>query len=125
MPPPPVGAGRATRQSHRAGGSNRQRSRRNQPRREWIVASKSWRSTQNRRVRIAQQAARNPALIWHGSVESSEHSMTRAGHEFPNELLLNQPGRGGALIGEFYQQYGARRPRGYYAWGHQHEETKT
>ncbi|MFL6591038.1 MAG: class I SAM-dependent methyltransferase [Chthoniobacterales bacterium] len=51
--------------------------------------------------------------------------MTRAGHEFPNELLLNQPGRGGALIGEFYQQYGARRPRGYYAWGHQHEETKT
>jgi SAM-dependent methyltransferase len=51
--------------------------------------------------------------------------MATTGHEFPRELLLNQPERRGALIGEFYQQYGESRPRGYYAWGHQHEETKT
>ncbi|HEY2139873.1 MAG TPA: class I SAM-dependent methyltransferase [Chthoniobacterales bacterium] len=45
--------------------------------------------------------------------------------KFPEELLLNDPGRRGRLIAEFYQQYGESRPKGYYAWGHQHEEAKT
>jgi len=45
--------------------------------------------------------------------------------KFPEEMVLNAPERRAGLIGEFYQQYGEARPQGYYAWGHQHEETKT
>ena len=47
-----------------------------------------------------------------------------ADNKFPDELLLNEPERRARLIREFYEQYGEARPRGYYAWGHQHEETK-
>jgi ubiquinone/menaquinone biosynthesis C-methylase UbiE len=45
--------------------------------------------------------------------------------EFPVDLLLHEPERRARLIREFYEQYGEARPRGYYAWGHQHEETKS
>jgi SAM-dependent methyltransferase len=48
-----------------------------------------------------------------------------AANQFPEELLLHEPERRAGLIAEFYQQYGEARPRGYYAWGHQHEEAKT
>ncbi len=44
--------------------------------------------------------------------------------QFPEDLLLHEPDRRARLIREFYEQYGEARPRGYYAWGHQHEETK-
>ena len=47
-----------------------------------------------------------------------------AENKFPEELLLHEPDRRARLIREFYEQYGEARPRGYYAWGHQHEETK-
>jgi len=47
-----------------------------------------------------------------------------AANQFPEELLLHEPERRARLIREFYEQYGEARPRGYYAWGHQHEETK-
>jgi SAM-dependent methyltransferase len=47
-----------------------------------------------------------------------------ADNKFPEELLLHEPDRRARLIREFYEQYGEARPRGYYAWGHQHEETK-
>jgi len=49
----------------------------------------------------------------------------KAESRFPDELLLNEPARGQRLISEFYQQYGESRPNGYFAWGHQQEETKT
>ena len=48
-----------------------------------------------------------------------------AENAFPNELLLDEPDRRARLIREFYEQYGESRPKGYYAWGHQHEEAKT
>src|SRR3954465_11230507 len=48
-----------------------------------------------------------------------------AENTFPNELLLNEPDRRARLIREFYEQYGESRPKGYYSWGHQHEEAKT
>ena len=47
------------------------------------------------------------------------------GDTFPDELLLDRPGRGTRLIQEFYEKYGESRPTGYYAWGRQHEEAKT
>lgn len=46
---------------------------------------------------------------------------------FPNELLLDDPGRGRRLIQEFYEQYHERkrsRESGYSRCGKQHEEAK-
>jgi ubiquinone/menaquinone biosynthesis C-methylase UbiE len=44
--------------------------------------------------------------------------------EFPEELLLREPGRGSRLVREFYEQYN-EGGQNYTSWGRQHEEKKS
>src|SRR3954454_15242796 len=60
-----------------------------------------------------------------GRMPVLQSNLMSAEKAFPNELLLNEPDRRARLIREFYEQYGESRPKGYYSWGHQHEEAKT
>jgi SAM-dependent methyltransferase len=47
-----------------------------------------------------------------------------AAPEFPEELLLHEPGRGSRLIREFYEQY-SEGTQNYTSYGRQHEEQKS